>query len=115
MLGMTMAVVFLPWAIKFVRGKLMTTSERAECLLEKSTKCDAKKVRQSEVFKNRLKVILESIEDVSKAGKNRLVITYMENCHTDRQIRAVLRERDFETFADFDGSNSLRILWKDNR
>lgn len=115
MCGMTMAVVFLPWAINFVRGKLMTTSEWAEYLLEQSAKFDAKKVRQSEVFKNRLKVILESIEDASKAGKNRLVITHMENCHTDVEIRKELRERNFETSSVCDGPNSLRIRWRDNR
>ena len=115
MLGMTASVVIIPALIKFVRNKTMTTSERAEYLLEQTAKFDAKKVRQSEVFKNRLKAILESIEDASKAGENFLVVTYMENCHTDKEIRAALRERNFETSADCDGENSLRIRWRDNR
>ena len=110
-----MAVVFLPWAINFVRNKTMTTSERAEYLLEQTAKFDAKKVRQSDVFKKRLQVILESIEDASKAGKNRIIITHMENCHTDAEIRKELRERNFETSYECDGPNSLRIRWRDNR
>ena len=111
MLGMTTAVVFLPWAIKFVKNKTMTTLKRAEYLLEQTKIFDAKKVRQSEVFKNRLKIILESIEDVSKSGNNELVITHMKNCHTDNEIREALCERHFETVKDCDGPNSLRIMW----
>jgi len=115
MCGMTTAVVFLPWVINFVRVKTMTTSERAEYLLEQTAKFNAKKVRQSEVFKKRLQVILESIEDASKAGKNCIVITHMYNCHTDTEIRKELRERNFEAYYEYDGPNSLRIQWKDNR
>ena len=93
----------------------MTTSERAEYLLKQSDKINTKKVKQSEVFRNRLKVILEAIEDASKAGKNRITITSVKNCHTDKVIREALYERKFETFMEFDGPNSLLIKWKDKR
>ncbi len=115
MSGMAMAVTFLPWLIDFIRRKTMTTSERVEYLLEKSAKYNAKKVKESDVFKKRLDAILKAIEEASKAGQKRIIVTYMENCHTDKEIRNELRERDFETSTNCDGPNSLRIRWSDRR
>ena len=93
----------------------MMVRDRASYILERTAKYDSKKIRQSEVFKNRLNLILKSIEDAAKSGQNRLVIISMDNCHTDLEIRKALSERDFKVRADYEGPHTLRIRWTDRR
>jgi len=37
----------------------------------------------------------------------------MESCNTDREIRRALRERGFDTEFEYEGKNSLTIMWRD--
>lgn len=86
-------------------------SDRAGFLAKRAEKTQIKMIRRSKVFKDRIKGILSSIEETSKEGKNKITITYMENCKTDIEIRRFLRERKFDTSPGYDGPNSMRIEW----
>lgn len=115
MLGMLFTVNGLPWVIDFFKKRIKTGSYQAEYLLERSAKFNSKKIRRSKVFKNRLKIILEIIEDAAKKGEESITITYLDNCHTDLEMRNILNEKGFHTYVNFDGINSLRIKWEDKR
>lgn len=112
MFGMVFAVIVIPAIIEFIKRKTLPSSDWAEHLTAKKDKYKVKQVRRSDVFKKRLQAILDSIEEKSKEKRNRIVVTSMGNCNTDKEIRKVLRERGFDTDFEYEGDNSLTIRWK---
>ena len=81
----------------------------AEYIAQNTEKIEKRAIVKSEVFKNRLKEIIEKIKERAKEEHTSLRITSLESCKTDNQIRVTLRERGFRI--ERMGDNSLTIYW----
>jgi len=78
---------------------------------EKREKLKSKKIRKSKAFKVRFKSILNTIKDASEQKETEIVVTNVNTCHTDREIRRALRERNFYTSIFDEKNNTMTVKW----
>jgi len=109
--GMMSGVFILPFIIRKIKLMFTINADQLVLQAEKREKLKSKKIRKSKAFKVRFKSILNTIKDASEQKETEIVVTNVNTCHTDREIRRALRERNFYTSIFDEKNNTMTVKW----